>query len=69
MTLLLYALTAPPPPLPSRRQAGRDSFGTEQLLKTYLDRYSRVMDERDESKGMNNFNSSVQALLAGKGKG
>ncbi len=53
----------------SRRECERDSFGTEQLLKDYLDRYSAVMDERNESKGMNNFNDIVQTLLAGRTKG
>lgn len=53
----------------SRREAGRDSFGTEQLLKDYMDRYSGVMDQRDESKGMNNFSDTVHTLLAGRSRG
>ena len=53
----------------SRRKAGRDSFGMEQLLKDYLGRYGKVMDERDESKGMNNFKGTVDKLLAGKNIG
>lgn len=52
-----------------RRQAGRDSFGTEQLLKDYMGQYAKVMDERTESKGMNNFYSTVDTLLAGRVKG
>lgn len=50
----------------SRRESGRDSFGTEQLLKDYLDRYSRVVDERSDSKGMNNFKQTMDIVLAGK---
>ena len=51
-----------------RRLAGKDTCGTGQLMKDYLDQYSRVMDERIESKGMNNFNATVETLLAGKMK-
>lgn len=51
--------------LTSRRQAGRDSFGTGQLLKDYLDRYAKVMDDRSE-RGMNNFKETMGTVLAGK---
>ena len=49
--------------------AGKDAFGTEQLMKDYLSQYSHVMDERDETKGMNNLCGMIETLLPGKLKG
>ncbi len=43
-----------------------ETSGTNELLKDYLDRYTMVMDERDESKGMNNVVGVVNALSAGR---
>lgn len=34
-------------------------------MRDYLQKYSRVVDERDESNGLNNFTSPALALAAG----
>jgi len=51
-----------------RRAAGQSSMGTGQLLKEDLWKYGKVMDERDETKGMNNLCGAVEAMLADRPK-
>ena len=52
-----------------RRTSGNDCTYLKNMTSEYLQHYCQVMDERDESKGMNNLYSPVQMLTAGQKKG
>ncbi len=53
----------------SRKDDGEETAHLDSLSESMLEEYGQVMDERDESKGLNNYSTAVTTLAAGHENG
>ena len=53
----------------SRKENGEKTAHLNSLSERMLEEYGKVVDERDESKGLNNYSAPITALAAGHENG